>query len=173
MRKLTALLLTAMTVLSVLVVPATSASAATVRTMVAIESPEAIWGLHYRITQIRETGDSDGAVLLAFWLAGASTDEILQALCIRNHETNPQWFGDGLGVVNSHGDSGPMQINYRSWHNRAESIGYPWDLVVNDPWFNALMSVHIWIVSGYSFSPWSTLKYCRNNASNVRYALAA
>lgn len=191
MRKLTALLLTAITVSSVLVVNTDTATAFPVRQMMVIESPEAIEGLHTRITQIRDTGDSDGAVLLAFWLAGADTDELMQALCIRSHETpaGDHLIGDadhvrgyyysysdnGLGVINAwnHEDSGPMQINRPTWQARAEAIGYPWGLVLTDPWFNALMSVHIWISAGYKFTPWSTLKYCRNTQANYRYALAA
>lgn len=138
-----------------------TADARTVKAKPAIVHEVDISGLLARIDVIRETGDSDDAVVLAFWLEGADTAEINRAVCIRHAETNPQYFGSGIGVVNSHGDSGPMQINRRTWEPVARAMGYTWDQVVWDPWVNALVATEVWWRAGYQFTDWSTLRRCR------------
>ncbi len=117
-------------------------------------------GLLYRIDNIIDTDDSDDAVVLAFWLAGANTEEIVTALCIRHHETNPRYFGSGLGVKSRTNDWGPMQINRPTWEGVALQMGYDWYNVSWNPWANAQVAVEIWWRHGYSFKAWTTYKYC-------------
>lgn len=136
-----------------------TADARYVKLKPAIVHEDEISGLLTRIDNIRATGDSDDAVLLAFWLEGATTKEITQALCIRSWETPGT---NGVGVVNkrNHEDSGPMQINRRYWKAVAEAMGYTWDEVIWDPWVNAIVATEVWWRAGYSFTPWSTAWRC-------------